>query len=321
MPSVLVLPTIHAQAQSRGNGIVIEVVTTARAYAWFLSGTDPNSGWGRLCSFNSSIAQAIQGLVEASATLPQSGTRLVLKMNSKALLNAIREERNLSRRLSGLMRYLREQLSGHIVQVGHVEKSDGDYKDKLAVLMAGERAGVLPVAFAGEGLLKFSNYDGIEAVAPAHTAMHLLRKPSSFVERTYEREGAIRAVRYDEEGNRFPPLHRPPAVPMVLDQIMACADRSNEGDLLAQIEARTTALTITDVAQLFGVSGETIRRMAAKKQIPGFRVGGSIRSSPACLGYWLRQRDQLAAKASKERPAPSDADYALADRSSVEGVA
>jgi excisionase family DNA binding protein len=88
---------------------------------------------------------------------------------------------------------------------------------------------------------------------------------------------------------------------LVLDRIMACAAEDNEGDLLAQIEAHTTALTITQVAQIFGVSGETIRRMAGRKQIPAFRIGGSIRFNPASLGYWLRKRDLSAAKASKSR--------------------
>ena len=57
-------------------------------------------------------------------------------------------------------------------------------------------------------------------------------------------------------------------------------------DLLAAIESHTTALTIEQVAGIFQVSPETIRRMAVKKQIGGaFKFGGSWRFNPASLGY------------------------------------
>lgn len=75
-------------------------------------------------------------------------------------------------------------------------------------------------------------------------------------------------------------------------------------DLLSAIESRTTALTIEEVAELFQVSGETVRRMAAKKQLPGFKMGGQVRFNPASLGYWLRQRDPVAAKASRALACP-----------------
>lgn len=81
-------------------------------------------------------------------------------------------------------------------------------------------------------------------------------------------------------------------------------------DLLTTIESHATALTIEQVAAIFQVSGETIRRMAAQKRIPAFRLGGQVRFNPASLGYWLRQRDPLAAKASK----------ALASRSMDVGI-
>jgi excisionase family DNA binding protein len=71
-------------------------------------------------------------------------------------------------------------------------------------------------------------------------------------------------------------------------------------DLLRTIESRTTAMTIEEVGELFNVSPETIRRMAVRKKIGGaFKFGGSWRFNPASLGYWLRQRDPLAAKANK----------------------
>lgn len=73
----------------------------------------------------------------------------------------------------------------------------------------------------------------------------------------------------------------------------------DSGDLLAGIESHTTAMTIEQVAALFQKSEDAIRRMAVKKQLPAFKLGGEWRFNPASLGYWLRSRDPLAAKASK----------------------
>jgi excisionase family DNA binding protein len=70
-------------------------------------------------------------------------------------------------------------------------------------------------------------------------------------------------------------------------------------NLLTAIESRTTTLTIDEVAELLRVSPETVRRMATKKQIPAFKVAGQWRFNPSSLGYWLRQRDPMAVKASK----------------------
>jgi excisionase family DNA binding protein len=76
-------------------------------------------------------------------------------------------------------------------------------------------------------------------------------------------------------------------------------DDPKQFDLLAAIESHTTAMTIEEVAHLFKKSSETIRRMAAQKKIPSFRMGGSVLFNPASLGYWFRQRDPMAAKASR----------------------
>jgi hypothetical protein len=70
-------------------------------------------------------------------------------------------------------------------------------------------------------------------------------------------------------------------------------------DLLSDIESRTTALTLEDVAVLFKSSPETVRRGCVSKKLPGFKFMGEWRFNPSSLGYWLRQRDPLAAKASR----------------------
>ena len=73
-------------------------------------------------------------------------------------------------------------------------------------------------------------------------------------------------------------------------------------DLLVTIESHTTALTIEQVATMFQKHPETIRRGCESKKLPGFKFMGEWRFNPASLGYWLRQRDPLAAKASKALP-------------------
>ena len=65
------------------------------------------------------------------------------------------------------------------------------------------------------------------------------------------------------------------------------------------IESHTTALTIEQVAALFQCSPATIRRAVVAKKLPGFKFMGEWRFNPVSLGYWLRQRDPLAAKAWK----------------------
>jgi hypothetical protein len=69
-------------------------------------------------------------------------------------------------------------------------------------------------------------------------------------------------------------------------------------DLLKAI-ASHTAITIEQVADIFQVSAETIRRVAVRKQIGGASKFGGSRFNPACLGYWLCQRDPLAAQATR----------------------
>ena len=93
-----------------------------------------------------------------------------------------------------------------------------------------------------------------------------------------------------------------PSRSVTLDDVQHHQPAQNEPnvfDMLAVIESQKTAMTVEEVARLFKKSAETIRRMASKRQLPSFRMGGSIRFNPASLGYWLRQRDPLAAKASR----------------------
>ena len=59
-------------------------------------------------------------------------------------------------------------------------------------------------------------------------------------------------------------------------------------------------LTIKEVADFLKVTERTIYRLAAAKQIPAFKVGGSWRFSRADIAEWIKQQavdDRTAEKA------------------------
>lgn len=49
-------------------------------------------------------------------------------------------------------------------------------------------------------------------------------------------------------------------------------------------------LTIKEVADFLKVTERTIYRLAAAKQIPAFKVGGSWRFSKADIAEWIKQQ-------------------------------
>ncbi|MBK6907827.1 MAG: helix-turn-helix domain-containing protein [Rhodocyclaceae bacterium] len=58
-------------------------------------------------------------------------------------------------------------------------------------------------------------------------------------------------------------------------------------------------LTIKEVADFLKVTERTIYRLAAAKQIPAFKVGGSWRFSQADIAEWIKQQavdDRIAEK-------------------------
>ncbi len=57
-------------------------------------------------------------------------------------------------------------------------------------------------------------------------------------------------------------------------------------------------LTIKQVAELLKVTERTIYRLAAAKQIPAFKVGGTWRFSRVEINQWI-QRQQEGCKADK----------------------
>ena len=60
--------------------------------------------------------------------------------------------------------------------------------------------------------------------------------------------------------------------------------------LVDVIEKENRALSVRDVALLLGVSPQQIYRMAARGDIPSFRVANSVRFDPHHIAAWLRRK-------------------------------
>jgi excisionase family DNA binding protein len=59
-------------------------------------------------------------------------------------------------------------------------------------------------------------------------------------------------------------------------------------NLIEELEARRGAMKVSDLTQLLGVDDKHIYRMAARGQLPSFRVGGAVRFDPQEVANWLR---------------------------------
>ena len=60
-------------------------------------------------------------------------------------------------------------------------------------------------------------------------------------------------------------------------------------------------LTIKEVADYLKVTGRTIYRLAAAKQIPAFKVGGSWRFSRVDIDSWIKQQSMEVREIRRER--------------------
>lgn len=60
--------------------------------------------------------------------------------------------------------------------------------------------------------------------------------------------------------------------------------------LIEAVEAKNEALRVSDVARILGVSVQQVYKMAAKGQIPSFRVANAIRFDPQLFANWLRDK-------------------------------
>jgi excisionase family DNA binding protein len=60
----------------------------------------------------------------------------------------------------------------------------------------------------------------------------------------------------------------------------AWRDATVAANLMEELEARHGTMRICDLTELLGVDDKHIYRMAARGQLPSFRVGGAVRFDP-----------------------------------------
>ena len=61
-------------------------------------------------------------------------------------------------------------------------------------------------------------------------------------------------------------------------------------NLVEELESRRGGIKVADLANILGVDGKHIYRLAARGQLPSFRVGGAVRFDPQEVANWLREK-------------------------------
>jgi excisionase family DNA binding protein len=278
---------LSASAQSASQ-MVVRVTTTPRSYSWILSEGEciVESGWARLQNHETAAAQNLQAISDASFFLHAKGP-IMIGLESKIILRAIREDHLPNSRLGGLWRQVREQLADHQVEVFEVSKDDPEYRQNLKLLQEAETRDALPVAVEGAGWLRFSTFDGVETGPSKSGPPKRAAQIESTSELPYDRDGMIRAVRYDQDEARIPALH---PQPITIASICASSEQEGGGGLIGLLEKRTTALKASEVARLLSISSTQAYRLAESGRIPCFRIGTAVRFDPSDLVVWLRAR-------------------------------
>ena len=73
-------------------------------------------------------------------------------------------------------------------------------------------------------------------------------------------------------------------------------------NLIQELESRHGAMKVSELTELLGVDDKHIYRMAARGQLPSFRVGGAVRFDPQEVANWLRLRYGNQSLPPKKRP-------------------
>lgn len=73
--------------------------------------------------------------------------------------------------------------------------------------------------------------------------------------------------------------------------------------ILEQIEQRSSALRVNELAELLQVTPQHIYRLAAAGLIPCFRIEGAIRLDPKEVATWLRNRQPKMVRSGRLRAA------------------
>jgi hypothetical protein len=253
------------------SGLIIRVTGTAKTYSWILRKGEYiiESGWARLQNHETSAAQVLQAISDASFFLP-ARSPVTIQMESKTVLRAIREDHLPNSRLGGLWRQVREQLADHQVEVSEISKDDPEYRQNLKLLQEAESRDALPVAVEGAGWLRFSTFDGVEAGPSRSSRPKRAAQVESTCELPYDRDGLVRAVRYDQDGARIPALPRPLPLPGVIGNIHAAAAETGNQPLGKLLYDRKSA------AHTLSISVRSLDYLIARKQLAFRRVGRKV---------------------------------------------
>ncbi len=74
-------------------------------------------------------------------------------------------------------------------------------------------------------------------------------------------------------------------------------------NILEQIEQRTTALKVNELAEILQVTPQHLYRLASDGLIPCFRIAGAIRFDPHEIAAWLRSRQPRMVRSRRPRAA------------------
>jgi excisionase family DNA binding protein len=247
--------------------ITVNVVATPRSFAWFLN--TGQSGWGQLRNHNSSTAQTLQGLIECVSIIPMNAERLTLTIQSQALLNAIRADRLPSRRVAGLMRTLRERLSGFSVEVQLAVPADAEHQDRVKVLRAAERENFLPISLEGHGWMRLSSYAGIEAGPQITTADSVSESRESSIRYT-----AAGVIQFDQDGARITGFAVSTPRPGIVRSIIASAEKpSSRAHSKFPSPPQRLLHPKGEAAVLLGVSARSIDYLISQGRLKTVRIG------------------------------------------------
>ena len=60
--------------------------------------------------------------------------------------------------------------------------------------------------------------------------------------------------------------------------------------MLEELRAKSTAITVKEMAGILSISEREIYKLAASNQIPHFKIGASVRFDPLAVAIWLEGR-------------------------------
>jgi excisionase family DNA binding protein len=74
------------------------------------------------------------------------------------------------------------------------------------------------------------------------------------------------------------------------DRLVMMSRTDQKLDLASRIEAKASAWTVEDLADLLELSPKTLYKMANSGRISVIRIGGMLRFDPVLTANWLRAR-------------------------------